>query len=191
VWRAICEYLQPYIAPTDTVLELGPGYCDFINQIRATKKFAVDLNPAVAQYCAADVTFRHAAADQLPLDDSSVNVIVASNLLEHLDPAQLNGLFDHIDRILTPHGTLILIQPNIFYAYRQYWDDYTHVKAFSHVSLADFVVSRSFAITRVEKRFLPLTLKSRLPKSYWLTRLYLMLPWRPMAGQMLVVASKR
>ncbi len=68
--------------------------------------------------------------------------------------------------------------------------DYTHVKAFSHVSLADFVVSRGFALAAVEKRFLPLTLKSRLPKSYWLTRLYLSLPWRPMAGQMLVVATK-
>jgi SAM-dependent methyltransferase len=190
VWRAICEYLQPYIAPADTVLELGPGYCDFINQIRAAKKYAVDLNPDVAQYCAGDVTFRHASAEELPLDAASVNVIVASNLLEHLDPGQLDGLFAHIDRILRPRGTLILIQPNIFYAYRQYWDDYTHVKAFSHVSLADFVVSRGFAIAAVEKRFLPLTLKSRLPKSYWLTRLYLSLPWRPLAGQMLVVATK-
>jgi SAM-dependent methyltransferase len=173
------------------VLEIGPGYCDCINQIRAAKKYAVDLNPEVAQYCAADVTFRHASAEALPLDDSSVDVIVASNLLEHLDPSQLDGLFGHIARILKPRGMLILIQPNIFYAYRQYWDDYTHVKAFSHVSLADFVVSRGFALTTVDKRFLPLTLKSRLPKSYWLTRLYLMLPWRPMAGQMLVVATRQ
>ncbi len=190
VWRAVCEYLQRYIAPGDTVLELGAGYCDFINQIHAAKKYALDVNPEVAKYCAPDVTFLHAAADRLPVDAGSVDVIHASNLLEHLDPGQLDGLFAHIDRILKPRGTLMLIQPNIFYAYRRYWDDYTHVKAFSHVSLPDFLVSKQFTIAAVEKRFLPLTLKSALPKSYWLTKLYLSLPWRPMAGQMLVVATK-
>jgi SAM-dependent methyltransferase len=190
VWAAICAYLQRYVDPADTVLELGAGYCDFINQIRAGKKLALDVNAEVAKYCAPDVTFLHAGADAIPIDVGSVNVILASNLLEHLGARELDGLFAHIDRILTPGGRLILIQPNIYYAYRRYWDDYTHVKAFSHVSLPDFLVSKRFTIVTVEKRFLPLTLKSALPKSSWLTTLYLSLPWRPMAGQMLVVATK-
>jgi SAM-dependent methyltransferase len=190
VWAAICAYLQRYITPADTVLELGAGYCDFINQIRAGKKLALDVNPEVAKYCAPDVTFFHAGAEAIPIDVGSVNVILASNLLEHLGARELDDLFAHIDRILTPGGRLILIQPNIYYAYRRYWDDYTHVKAFSHVSLPDFLVSKRFTIVTVEKRFLPLTLKSALPKSSWLTTLYLRLPWRPMAGQMLVVAAK-
>jgi SAM-dependent methyltransferase len=190
VWRAICEYLQPHVAASDTVLELGAGYCDFINQIRAAKKYALDANPDVATYCAPGVTFVHAGADVLPLGAASVDVIVASNLLEHLTTSELDALFTHIDRVLRPSGTLMLIQPNIFYAYRRYWDDYTHVKAFSHVSLADFLVSKGFTIATVEPRFLPLTMKSVLPKSYALTKAYLALPWRPMAGQMLVVAKK-
>jgi SAM-dependent methyltransferase len=190
VWAAICAYLQRYVDPADTVLELGAGYCDFINQIRAGKKLALDVNAEVAKYCAPDVTFLHAGADAIPIDVGSVNVILASNLLEHLGARELDDLFAHIDRILTPGGRLILIQPNIYYAYRRYWDDYTHVKAFSHVSLPDFLVSKRFTIVTVEKRFLPLTLKSALPKSSWLTTLYLSLPWRPMAGQMLVVATK-
>ena len=37
-------------------------------------------------------------------------------------------------------------------------------------------------------RFLPFSLKSRLPKSPYLVRLYLRLPLRPLAKQMLVVA---
>jgi SAM-dependent methyltransferase len=190
VWAAICAYLQRYVDPADTVLELGAGYCDFINQIRAGRKLALDVNAEVAKYCAPDVTFLHAGADAIPVDVGSVNVILASNLLEHLGARELDDLFAHIDRILTPGGRLILIQPNIYYAYRRYWDDYTHVKAFSHVSLPDFLISKRFAIVAVEKRFLPLTLKSPLPKSSWLTTLYLSLPWRPMAGQMLVVATK-
>ena len=190
VWRAICEYLQRYIAADDTVLELGAGYCDFINQIHAAKKYALDVNPDVAKYCAPGVTFLHSGAERLPLDEASADVIFASNLLEHLNPGELDALFAHIDRVLKPGGTLMLIQPNIFYAYRRYWDDYTHVRAFSHVSRADFLTSRQLTIAAVEKRCVTLTLKSALPKSYWLTKTYLHLPWRPMAGQMLVVATK-
>jgi SAM-dependent methyltransferase len=190
VWRAICEYLQPYIPPAAAVLELGAGYCDCINQIRASEKFALDANADVAKYCAPGVTFLHAGAGCLPLDAASIDVIIASNFLEHLHQAELDALFADIDRVLKPRGALILIQPNMFYAYRRYWDDYTHVKAFSHVSLADFLVSRGFTIAALEKRFLPLTMKSALPKSYWLTRAYLSLPWRPLAGQMLVVGTK-
>jgi ubiquinone/menaquinone biosynthesis C-methylase UbiE len=190
VWRAICEYLQCYVTPGDAVLELGAGYCDFINQIRADTKYALDANADVAKFCAPGVTFVHSGADALPLGAGSVNVILASNLLEHLTNAELDALFVHIDRVLRPGGTLLLIQPNIFYAYRRYWDDYTHVKAFSHVSLADFLVSKGFTIAAAEPRFLPLTMKSVLPKSYLLTKTYLALPWRPLAGQMLVAARK-
>ena len=68
MWGPLCAYLQRYIAPVDTVLELGAGYCDFINQIRAGKKLALDVNPEVAKYCAPDVTFLHAGADAIPID---------------------------------------------------------------------------------------------------------------------------
>ena len=41
-----------------------------------------------------------------------------------------------------------------------------------------------------EKKFLPFSFKSFLPKSYWITRLYLASFWRPLAAQMLVVAQR-
>jgi len=39
-------------------------------------------------------------------------------------------------------------------------------------------------------RFLPLTMKSRLPRWRWAVALYLRLPVRPMAKQMLLVAAR-
>ena len=84
----------------------------------------------------------------------------------------------------------MLMQPNIFYAYREYWDDYTHKKAFSHNSLCDFLASQGFIVDRVEGRFIPFSLKSRLPKSHWLTKLYLALPFRVFAKQMFVMGRK-
>lgn len=189
VWRAICEYLQPEVSPTATLLELGSGYCDFINQISAQKRYAVDIDSASARYCAEGVHFLQASALNIPLPPRSVDLVFASNLLEHFDDKELVALMGQIRTVLRPGGRLILIQPNYFHAYREYWDDYTHKKAFTHASLSDFLVANGLHIRRTEPRFLPFSFKSRMPRSYWLTRIYLHAPWRPKAKQMLVIAD--
>jgi len=43
-------------APESVVLDLGCGYCEFINNICAAKKFGMDLNPDAARHAATDVT---------------------------------------------------------------------------------------------------------------------------------------
>ena len=83
---------------------------------------------------------------------------------------------------------MVIVQPNYFYAYREYFDDYTHVAVYSHVSLADFVAANGFEIVETKPRFLPLTIKSRLPVWPILIRLYLAMPIKPMGKQMLVRA---
>ena len=85
----------------------------------------------------------------------------------------------------------MLIQPNIFYSLpavlgRLHARTGVHTRQLAPI----FWPASSSHRAAVEKRFLPLTLKSALPKSYWLTKTYLHLPWRPMAGQMLVVATR-
>lgn len=191
VWKAICGYLQPHVSEQATVLDIGAGYCDFINNIKAARKIALDINPDVKQFCEPEVTFLHASVlDDFPLESSSVDVVFASNLFEHLSNVELDRVITTIKRVLKEGGRLILIQPNYYYAYREYWDDYTHVKAFSHNSLADFLRSKKFKTIKVEKRFLPFSMKSKLPKSNFITGLYLSLPFRPFAKQMLVIAQK-
>ena len=190
VWRAICKYLNNYIPEGSTVLDLGSGYCDFINNIGAKNKFAIDADQTSGQFCNDDVTFLNKKVTEIEFEDKKFDVVFASNLLEHLDDQELDILLRKIYRILKPGGKLILIQPNYHYAYRKYWDDYTHKKAFSHVSLCDFLTSKDLRISRLEKRFLPYSFKSIFPKSYFLTRLYLNSPWHPFAKQMLVIAEK-
>ena len=190
VWLAIDEYLQRYVPAGSTVLDVGAGYGDFINQIKAAKKYATDLNPDVAKFCNPDVTFINSGINGINLPAGSINAIFASNLLEHLEKPELDAFFAQAQKLLAPGGRIILIQPNIRYCYRTYWDDFTHVKAFSDVSLKDLVASKGFKIVKVEKRFLPFSFKSILPKSYWLTKFYLSLPWKPMAKQMLIIAEK-
>ena len=191
VWSAICEYLQIFINKNDTVLDLGAGYCDFINNIRAKNKIAVDLNEKSLDFCAKDVRFVLSSSSNLEfLLNNSVDVIFSSNLFEHLDDFQLESTIKEIYRVLKKDGRLILIQPNFRFAYREYFDDYTHKKIFSDVSLSDFLNANEFNKIVVLPKFLPFSFKSWLPKSYWLTKLYLLLPIKPMAKQMLLVFEK-
>jgi SAM-dependent methyltransferase len=190
VWRAITEYLQEHVSKDGVIIELGPGYCDFINQIQAKRKIAVDIDPIVKNYCDANVEFYNLNVSELSFPSDSVDVIFASNVLEHLDNKQLEILSSKLFDILKPGGKLILMQPNYFYAYREYWDDYTHIKAFSHRSLPDFLKSKNFKIETIMKRFLPFSFYSVLPKTYILTKIYLSLPIHPFAKQMLVIAKK-
>ena len=92
---------------------------------------------------------------------------------------------------LTSDGVLTILQPNYAYAYREYFDDYTHISVWSHISLADFLGANGFEIAEQHPRFLPLTIKSRLPVSPILIRAYLMSPIKPMGKQMLFVARPK
>jgi hypothetical protein len=92
-------------------------------------------------------------------------------------------------RKLAAGGTLNILQPNYRYAYREYFDDYTHASVFSHISLTDFLGANGFDALEIRPRILPLTVKSRLPVSPWLIRAYLASPIKPFAKQMLIRAG--
>src|SRR5882724_949033 len=44
VWGPICRYLQRYIRSDGVTLDLGAGFCHFINQIESRSKIAIDIN---------------------------------------------------------------------------------------------------------------------------------------------------
>jgi SAM-dependent methyltransferase len=191
VWKAICGYLEKYITGHSAVLDLGSGYCDFINNIPASTKYAVDSDLSSKQYCGAGINFLNLNVTDIDFKENSFDVVFASNLLEHLNDADLDTLIKKVFLCLREKGRIILIQPNYYYSYRNYWDDFTHVKAFSHQSLSDYLIAKGFKIIKVEKKFLPFSFKSILPKSYFLTKLYLNFFWHPFAKQMLIVAEKQ
>jgi hypothetical protein len=86
-------------------------------------------------------------------------------------------------------GRLVILQPNYYYCYRHHFDDYTHVTVYSHESLCDALRADGYEILECVPRFLPLSIKSRLPINPVLIRLYLASPWKPLAGQMLSCAN--
>jgi SAM-dependent methyltransferase len=191
VWREIVRHLAPYFHADQTVLEIGAGYCDCINAVPARRRIALDAWKDFPAHAAAGVETIVASAAAIPAElDGLVDVVISSNLLEHLVDDMLHLALERVRSVLKPGGRLIVVQPNYRLNPRHYFDDPTHCQVFSDDSLCALLRGRGFQIERVVPRFLPLTLRSRLPVSPWLVRLYLALPWRPLAGQMLVVATR-
>jgi len=191
LWRVLCEYLQKEIAPHSRILELGGGYCHFINSIAASEKHVVDLYPEIRSLAAQEVTVHvHSCTTLVEFADGTFDVVFASNLFEHLTHHELDATLSEAHRVLCDGGRLIAIQPNFKYCMGQYFDDYTHRRIFTHVSLCDVLQASGFAVRKVVPRFLPFSIKSRRPQWPWLLKLYLRSPWRPFAGQMFVVAAK-
>jgi ubiquinone/menaquinone biosynthesis C-methylase UbiE len=193
VWRALWRYFfSKRIGADDTVLDLGAGYGDFINAVVARRRIAVDTWPGLADHVAAGVEALIGSADQLDgLREGSVDYAFASNLFEHLTQDQFRKSLHALARVLSPRGTLSLLQPNYRYAYREYFDDYTHVAIYSHISLADFLEANGWEVLETHPKFLPLTVKSRLPASDFLIGAYLASPIKPLGKQMLLVARPR
>lgn len=172
------------------MLELGAGWCDFSNNIRARDVVAMDIDAVVRSAAAPHV--RPEVGDCTDLsrfDDNSFDVVFASNLLEHLERPQAELLLDQAARVLRPTGRLILLQPNFRLNPGGYFDDYTHVAIYTDRSLADYLTSLGWHVSTAVARFLPLTMKSKASRLTFLVPAYLRSPVKPLAGQMLLVAE--
>ena len=193
VWKEISGFLQSrYIPEESTVLEIGAGYCHFINQIKARERHALDISNEVRRHAAEGVTPHVQSCTAMDIfSDDHFDVVFASNVFEHLKAEESTAALAEIRRVLKPQGKLVLIQPNFKYCYKKYFDYYTHIQIFTHIGMSDLIVASGFRIADLKPRFLPFSMKSNLPKVGWLVRMYLHSPIKPFAEQMLVVAMKR
>ena len=190
LWRTLCDAAFQKLVPADgCVLELGAGYGHFINNIRAPRRIAIDLWDGMAQYVKPPVEVHIGSVSDLGwLADASVDFAFASNLFEHLERAAFVSVLEQLRRKVRPGGTLNILQPNYRYAYKEYFDDYTHVAVYSAEGLCDLLSANGYEVIDCRPRFLPLTVRSRLPVSPALIRLYLALPFKPLGKQMFIRA---
>jgi hypothetical protein len=190
LWRSLWLYcFSAMIKPSDCVLDLGAGYCDFINAVTARRRIAIDAWDGFPAHLATGI--EHKVGNVLDLDfiaDGAVDFAFASNLFEHLTKVEFRTVLDSLRHKLSKNGTLTIVQPNYRYAWREYFDDFDHATVWSHISLADFLLSNGYDVFRVEPRFMPLSIKGRLPVKSFLIRIWLASPFKPTGKQMLVRA---
>jgi ubiquinone/menaquinone biosynthesis C-methylase UbiE len=193
VWRALWRYyFRSRIASDESVLDLGSGYGDFINNVEARRRIALDSWPGFAKHLEHGVEAIVAPVTDLSaIADGSVDYAFASNLFEHITKSDLAAVLAALRRKLSARGRLTMLQPNYRYCSAEYFDDYTHITVWSHVSLADFLRSNGYEVLETHPRFMPLTVKSNLPVWGPLIGAYLLSPVKPMGKQMLLSARPR
>jgi SAM-dependent methyltransferase len=194
LWRVLCQqYFQHYIPPDAVVLELAPGYCEFINHIVARKKYGVDINADTRKYAAPDVEIVIGSATNLAaFAADSIDVLFMSNFLEHLSREDIILTLQECLRCLKTTGNLLILQPNIRYLSHDYWMFFDHITPIDDRALCELLSALGFSSVKSQSRFLPYTTKSRLPKSLLLLKIYLKLPvlQKIFGKQSLVIAWK-
>lgn len=176
IWQVLCkDFFQRYIRESDTVVDLAAGYCEFINNIRAKKKVAIDLNPASKAFVGPGVDFVCGSClTPGTFKNESSDVFFISNFLEHLDSKeQVFQLLASCFGALKPGGRVLILQPNIALVGSAYWDFFDHKLPFTDQSLAEGLMSCGFQISSVVRRFLPYTTKGKMPTHPLLVSWYL------------------
>ena len=196
VWRVLVdEMFQRYVPPDGAVLDLGCGYGEFINSVRAVTRFGMDLNPATAERLDAGVTYlqQDCSADwALPRD--SLDLVFTSNFFEHLpDKKTLADTLEQVLSHLKPGGRLVAMGPNIRLTPGAYWDFWDHYLPLSDRSLVEGLRAQGFEIEECHPHFLPYTMVGARQYPMFMLRAYLRMPraWRFFGKQFLVTASRR
>jgi SAM-dependent methyltransferase len=196
VWKEISRFLEKFFRGSQTIVDLGAGYCDFINNVSVQKRYAIDISPELPKYAGEGVIqINRAGWDLSEISDSSVDVVHASNFLEHFDDEEIKKIFKETKRMLKPGGKLILMQPNYRLCAKHYFDDPTHKKVFDDSSLESLLLAHDFKVILKKPRFLPFSMRSNSPFITTsllplIVRAYIHSPFKPFAGQMLFVAEK-
>jgi ubiquinone/menaquinone biosynthesis C-methylase UbiE len=190
LWQSLVKYhFSKLIRREDTVLELGSGYGNFINNVTAARKLALDIWSEFPNYLKPGIEAHIGPVQDLSwVPDDSIDFAFSSNLFEHVPQTVFSQVLEQLKKKLKAGGTLTLLQPNYRFAYREYFDDYTHITVYSDIALCDFLKANGFEIVDCQPRFMPLTIKSRFKVSPLLIKAYLLSPMKPMGKQMLIRA---
>lgn len=182
IWQVLCRYFIQKFIPNrkGTIIDLGAGYCEFINNIDCRKKYAYDLNEDVKKYARKGVNIVHDNWQNMGkhFRANSIDYVFMSNFLEHLkNRDEIIAVFDSIRRTLKKGGRVLILQPNIRFLYDAYWDFFDHNIPLSDKSVVEALTFSGFRIIKNYPKFLPYTTKSRYPKNGFIVWLYLHLPF--------------
>jgi len=196
VWKVLCNFwFSNYISKDARVLEVAAGYCEFINNIVAAERAAVDLNPETRLHASPGIAVHEIAAEDLAdaLPHAYYDVVFMSNFLEHCRTReQMLQVLRASSTVLKPGGSILILGPNFRFCYKQYFDFFDHHLPLTEKAVVEALQLADFEIKVVEPRTLPFTFKSRLPTYPWMVRLYLRLPllWKLFGAQFFVVGLK-
>ena len=123
--------------------------------------------------------------------DGSVDRVFISNFFEHISHEAILATLLEVRRVLKPTGQLLLLQPNVRYCGKDYWQFFDHITPVDDRAMEEAFAADRLRVIKNIPRFLPYTTKSRLPSGPALVRLYLKVPlaWKVLGAQAFMVAT--
>lgn len=193
VWKILVEdFFSKYIKRSDSLLDLPCGFGEFINIIKCKERIAADLNKDLKRYIDPKVKFISCTSVKIPLKKEAVDKIFCSNFFEHIRHEEILATIKEYRRVLKNKGQVLILQPNIRFLQKDYWRFFDHVTAIDDRGLEDAFVIQGFKLVYKIERFFPFTVKTKLPKSPILVKLYLRFPliWRFFGTQSFLIFEK-
>jgi SAM-dependent methyltransferase len=195
VWSILTNYFSRWIPSDSVVLDLGCGYCEFINQVRCAVKYGMDLNPEAGKRASAEVKVVEQDCS-LPwsVPPASLTTVFTSNFLEHLPTkAHVETTLLHAYAALREGGYLIAMGPNVRLVPGAYWDFFDHYVALTDRSMREILTKCGFEVDLSLDRFLPYSMSQGRTYPLWMLRAYLAMPatWPLFGRQFLMIARKK
>jgi len=194
MWKILCtNFFQKYIPEDCTIVEIAAGYCEFINNIKAKNKIAVDINEDVKMRASKEVqAFISLSTDLSKIENQSIDRIFISNFFEHISKSDIEKTLVECLRILKSDGKILILQPNIRFVRKDYWMFWDHITPIDDRALVECMNILGYKINLCIPRFLPYTTSSFLPVSMTLLKIYLRIPllYKIFGGQAFIIASK-
>jgi O-antigen chain-terminating methyltransferase len=146
------DYVARFVGSTD-VLDVGCGRGEFLELLRehGIPARGIDLNVEMVARCRAkglDVTAADALEYLAGLADGALGGLIATQVVEHLQPDDLMRLLELAERRLRPGGVIVLetINPACWSAFfESYIRDLTHVRPVHPDTLRYLLIANGFA----------------------------------------------
>jgi len=149
------EHLHRYhtvseIVKDKIVLDIasGEGYGTALLAKYAEKVFGVDIDTATVEHAQkkyagiGNIEFIIGSADNIPLPDHSIDVVISYETIEHLDEPTQEKFLHEIKRVLKKGGKLVISTPDkINYSDRYAHTNEFHLKEFTSEEFFDFLKS--------------------------------------------------
>lgn len=110
------SFLRRFLAPSTTMVEIGPGRCHLAFAIAplVARIYGVDVSAEGAGTAETPPNFEFRSTDgvHMPFDGDSIDLVVSNQLMEHLHPDDAFDQLREVHRVLRKGGSYICVTPS-------------------------------------------------------------------------------
>jgi len=137
-----------FFKKTGKLLDLGCGKGYFLN---AFKKLGFSVKGVDLESINKNIKKVDLEKGKLPFSNNSFDFVICIDLIEHINNP--DNLMKETRRVLKPSGLFVIYTPNWNIFFKNFYDDYTHVKPYTPLGLSRMLTRYEFKIIHLSKRF--------------------------------------